>query len=50
MSPVSPAGLVSPIKHIVRKLCEFWSETKVKIGELVLAPCFLLSALTLGLC
>lgn len=50
MSPVSPAGLVSPIKHMVSKLCEFQSETNVKIEELVLALCFLLSALTLQLC
>lgn len=50
MSPVSPAGLVSPVKHMVSKLCEFQSETNVKIEELVLALCFLLSALTLQLC
>lgn len=49
MSPVSPAGLVSPLKHMVSKLCEFQSEKKVKTEELVLALCFLLSALTLGL-
>lgn len=48
MRPVGPAGLVSPVKHMVSKLCEFQSETKVKIEELVLALWFLLSALTLG--
>ena len=40
MSPVSLAGLVSPIKHMVSKLGEFQSETNVKIEELVLALCF----------
>lgn len=49
MSPVSPAGLVSPVNHMVSKLCKFQSETNVKI-ELGLALWFLLPVLTLGLC
>lgn len=40
MSSVSPAGLVSPIDHIVSKLCEFQPETNVETEELVLALCF----------
>lgn len=50
MSPVSPAGLVSPVNRMVSKLCEFQSETNVKIEELGLVLCFLLPVLTLGLC
>lgn len=50
MSPVSPAGLVSPINHMVSKLCEFQSERNAKTEELGLALCFLLPVLTLGLC
>lgn len=50
MSPVSPAGLVSSINHMVSKLCKFQPETNVETEELVLALCFLLPMLTLGLC
>lgn len=50
MSPVSLEGLVSLVKHVVSKSCEFQSETIVKIEDLGLALCFLLSALMLRLC
>lgn len=50
MSPVSPTGLVSPINHMVSKLCEFQSETNVETEELALALSFLLPVLTLRLC